>query len=276
MTVQPPARIGENSMWRRHCCSAQLRSTCASLNSDTNFENLCRSKRLRFFLGYCTSISCNSHYLFSNFTITALRRSYTMKLLSVAAAVAVLAGQSQALVRYWCSNGACDGSPGVGPTYDCGNKFFSYYESGSRKKWTDSDSNTLSNAFWKDGGLTPPKYLQTVERWRYWIDMPVVKEVMNRPNPALEDVIHFVDTFDEWMAASIINMEETSRDLINGAVTSMDEHWTRISIATADGGQRELAYTALEHLDDMQHHADRINFPRINLGIRFPGSGNKA
>lgn len=40
-----------------------------------------------------------------------------------------------------------------------------------------------------------------------------------RPNPALKDGIHFVDTFDEWMAASIINMEETSRDLINGAHT---------------------------------------------------------
>lgn len=130
------------------------------------------------------------------------------------------------------------------------------------------------------------EYLQTAEvseqlisslnLFREELAMAQIAYDLNNPNPALEDVIHFVDTFDEWMAASIINMEETSRDLINGAVTNMDEHWTRISIATADEGQRELAYTALEHLDDMQHHADRINFPRINLGIRFPGSGNKA
>jgi hypothetical protein len=76
-----------------------------------------------------------------------------MKIVPIVTVLAVLAGESQALVRYWCSKGKCDGSPGVGPTYDCGNKFFSYYESGSRNKWTDSDSNTLSKAFWKTDGF---------------------------------------------------------------------------------------------------------------------------
>lgn len=52
--------------------------------------------------------------------------------------------------------------------------------------------------------------------------------------------------------------------------------WTHVSTSTADEGQRALAYTTLEHLDNMRHHADRINSPRINLGIRFPGLGNKA
>lgn len=99
---------------------------------------------------------------------------------------------------------------------------------------------------------------------------------LDNPNPAPENVIQFVETLDEWMAASIIRIEETSRNLVNGAVTGMDALWTDISTDTADEGQRALAYTTLEHLNDMRHHADRISFPRLNLGIRFPGSGNKA
>lgn len=64
------------------------------------------------------------------------------------------------------------------------------------------------------------EYLQTVEvserlisslnLFREELAMAQIAYDLNNPNPAPEDVIHFVDTFDEWMAASIINMEETS------------------------------------------------------------------
>ncbi|KFZ24652.1 hypothetical protein V502_00877 [Pseudogymnoascus sp. VKM F-4520 (FW-2644)] len=99
---------------------------------------------------------------------------------------------------------------------------------------------------------------------------------LNNPNPVPENVIQFVQTFDEWIAALIIRMEEISRDLIDSSVTNMDALCSEVSGATADKNRRAVAYTTLEHLNDMRHHADIISFPRLNLGIRFPGSGNKA
>lgn len=151
---------------------------------------------------------------------------------------------------------------------------------------TTTGNNPCEDIQQLNGVISVWEYLQTAEvserlisslnLFREELAMAQIAYDLNNPNPAPEDVIHFVDTFDEWMATSIIRMEETSRNVVNGAITDMDALWTEVSTSTADEGRRELAYTTLEHLDNLRPHVYRINFPRINLGIRFPGSGNKV
>lgn len=116
--------------------------------------------------------------------------------------------------------------------------------------------------------------------WSYVIITPTSRAQiaygLNNPNPAPENVIQCIETFDEWMAASIIRMEETSRNLIDSSVINMDALWSEVSRTTADENRRALTDSTLEHLNNLQHHSYRINSPRINLGITFPGSGNKV
>lgn len=80
---------------------------------------------------------------------------------------------------------------------------------------------------------------------------------LNNPNPAPEDVIHFVDTFDEWMATSIIRIEETSRDLIDSSVTNIDALWSEVSGTTADENRLALAES---HFGTFEYAKLRINY----------------
>lgn len=74
---------------------------------------------------------------------------------SLAAAVALLAVQAHAggYVTYWCTNSKCDNAPGVGPTYDCGNKLkLGDYDS-KRKRWGHSGETLKYDKFWGPGGF---------------------------------------------------------------------------------------------------------------------------
>lgn len=67
--------------------------------------------------------------------------------------IAALAVQAQANVYYWCSSKACEAGQSVGPTYDCGNKFFNHYYESGNKKWRRSGDELDSDTFWKTDGF---------------------------------------------------------------------------------------------------------------------------
>ncbi|KAK9250180.1 hypothetical protein V1507DRAFT_468373 [Lipomyces tetrasporus] len=56
------------------------------------------------------------------------------------------------LARTWCTgDGQCDNSPGVGPTYVCGDQFWDNYDCDGKRWCTNRD--TLSDNFWKTDGF---------------------------------------------------------------------------------------------------------------------------